>query len=82
MCMNVVKLMICKFEATCFLDVLLGRRRCATAPAVVEEVTLARAKATAHSLNATVSGHSIARALDSQRATVQMIVQKILKLHP
>ena len=41
-----------------------GRGGCATASVIVEEVATATAEAIACSSNATISGHSIAQALD------------------
>ena len=65
MCVNAVKLMIRKFESTSFLDAAPGRGRRATAPKIVEAVAFAMTEATAHSSNVTVTGRSIARALNT-----------------
>ena len=73
--------MIRKSEAIGFLDVASGREWRATAPAIVEEVTIATVEGTTRTSNATVSGRSIAQALDILWATVRMILYKILKLY-
>ena len=53
MCVNAVKLMIRKFEATGSLDIVPGSERRATALTIVEEVAIATAEATARSSNTT-----------------------------
>lgn len=82
MSVNAVKDMILKFEETGSLDVAPGRGRRAIAPAIVEEIAIATAEASVRSSNASVSGRSIARALDIPWTTVRMILRKILKLYP
>ena len=76
------KYMICKFEATGSLDVAPQRGRRATTSAIVMEVSIATAEASARSANATVRDRSIARALDIPWATVRIILRKFLKLYP